>query len=53
MFSVDKIAHCGFLLERKIGQRNPAIHLTDAYFANEIALISSQLANAQKLLNTL
>ena len=51
--SVDKISDCGFQLERKRGPRNPAVHITDTDFADDIALISSRIADAQKLLNSL
>ena len=51
--SVDKISHCGFLLERRLGSRNPATHVTDADFADDIALISSKIEDAQKLLTAL
>ena len=51
--SVDKIQNSGFLLHRRRGPRNPAIHLTDTDFADDIALISSQLEGAQRLLSSL
>lgn len=51
--SVDKISNYGFLLQRRRGPRNPAIHLTDTDFADDIALISSKLDGAQKLLISL
>ena len=49
----DKIAHCSFLLERRLEPQNSAIYLTDTHFADDIALISSQLGDAQKVLNAL
>ena len=51
--SVDKMQSNGFLLERRLGPRNPPIFLTDTDFADDIALISSCIANAQCLLNAL
>ena len=51
--SVDKNSNCGFLLERRLGPRNPATYVTDADFADDIALISSCIENAQKLLAAL
>ena len=51
--SVDKISRCGFLLQHRLGPRKPAVYLTDTDFADDIALISSTLADAQNLLNAL
>ena len=51
--SVDKISNFGFLLHRRRGPRNPAIHITDTDFADDIALISSQIESAQRLLISL
>lgn len=51
--SVDKISSCGFLLQHRLGPRKPAVYLTDTDFADDIALISSTLADAQNLLNAL
>ena len=50
---VDKIHTSGFQLERRRGPRNPATFLTDTDFANDIALISSRIADAEILLNSL
>ena len=51
--SVDKSYDRGFLLEDRRGPRHPATYLTDTDFADDIALISSTIANAQSLLNSL
>ena len=51
--SVDKISSCVFLLQHRLGPRNPAVHLTDTDFADDIALISSTIEDAQDLLNSL
>ena len=51
--SVDQLSTRGFLLERRRGPRNPTIHLTDTDFADDIALISSRIEDAQCLLNFL
>ena len=51
--SVDKIHSSGFQLERRRGPRNPATFLTDTDFADDIALISSRISDAEILLNSL
>ena len=51
--SVDKIHTKGYELEPRQGSRHPAKYLTDADFADDIALISQSLANAQDLLQSL
>ena len=43
----------GFQICPRRSSRHPAIHLTDADFADDIALISSSVENAQVLLNSL
>ena len=48
--SVDKIHNKGYELKPQQSSRHPAGHLTDADFADDIALISQFLANAQSLL---
>ena len=51
--SVDKNHTKGYELKPRLGSRHPAIHLTDADFADDIALVSQSLANAQSLLQSL
>ena len=51
--SVDKIHTKGYELKPRQSSRHPAVHLTDADFADDIALISQSLANAQSLLRSL
>ena len=51
--SVDKINTKGYELEPRQGSRHLAKYLTDADFADDIALISQSLANAQDLLQSL
>ena len=51
--SVDKISNHDFLLERRMGPRNPATYLTDTDFADDIVLISSRIKDAQKPLTAL
>ena len=48
--SVDKIHNSGFQLERRRDPKNPG---TDKDFADDIALIGSRIADAEKLLNSL
>ena len=43
----------GFQLHPRKSSRHPAVHLTDADFADDIALISNSIENAQTLLNSL
>ena len=43
----------GFQLQSRKSSRHPAIHLTDADFADDIALISNTISDAQTLLNSL
>ena len=51
--SVDKTNDNGLMLHLRKSSRNPAIHITDADFADDIALIAGTLANAQNLLHSL
>ena len=51
--SVDNINKKGFQLHPRKSSRHPAIYLTDTDFADDIALISNSLENAQALLNSL
>ena len=51
--SVDKISTKGYELRRRQSSRYPAVHLTDTDFADDIALISQSLENAQSLLQSL
>ena len=43
----------GFQLHPRKSSRNPAVYLTDADFADDIALISDSIINTQTLLNSL
>ena len=43
----------GLQLHPRKSSRHPAIHLTDADFADDLALISNSIEQAQKLLNSL
>ena len=51
--SVDNISSKGLEITPRRSSRYPAKHLTDTDFADDIALISESLANAQSLLNAL
>ena len=51
--SVDKINDNGLEIHPRKSSRNPAVHLTDTDFADDIALISGSLFNAQNLLSSL
>ena len=51
--SLDLNNSSGFQLHPRRSSRNPAIHLTDADFADDIALIANSIENAQILLNSL
>ena len=51
--SVDTIDSKGFQIKPKRSSRYPAEYLTDTDFADDIALISNSLANAQSLLQSL
>ena len=51
--SVDQINDMGFQIQPTRGPRSPAMYLTDADFAEGIALISGCLENAQALLKSL
>ena len=47
--SVDTMKENGLLYQPKRSSRYPALHITDADFADDIALLSDNLANAQAL----
>ena len=51
--SVDKLNNNGLEIHPRKSSRNPAVHLTDTDFADDIALISGSLFNAQNLLSSL
>jgi len=51
--SVDTINSKGFQLKKRESSRHPAKYLTDTDFADDIALISQSLANAEALLQSL
>ena len=51
--SVDKINDNGLEIHPRMSSRNPAVYLTDTDFADDIALISGSLFNAQNLLCSL
>ena len=51
--SVDTIHTKGYELKPRQSSRHPAVHLTDTDFADDIALISQSLENAQSLLQSL
>ena len=51
--SLDLNNSNGLQLHPRSSPRNPAVYLTDADFADDIALISNSVENAQKLLNSL
>ena len=51
--SVDEINDMGFQIQPRRCSRNPAVYLTDTDFADDIALISNCLENAQALLKSL
>ena len=51
--SVDTINEKGFQYQPRRSSRHPALHITDADFADDIALLSDSLENAQVLLSSL
>ena len=51
--SLDRIKECGLLYQPRKSARYPALHITDADFADDIALLSDNLTNAQALLSAL
>ena len=51
--SLDLNNSKGLQLHPRKSSRHPAVHLTDADFADDIALISNSIENAQTLLNSL
>ena len=51
--SVGTITNRGFEIKPRQSSRHPAEYLTDTYFADDIALVSESLVNAQSLLQSL
>ena len=51
--SVDNINENGFQIHTRKSSRHPAVFITDLDFADDIALISNSLENAQALLQSL
>ena len=51
--SVDQTKEKGLLYQPRKSSRYPALHITDADFADDIALLSDNLTNAQALLSAL
>ena len=51
--SVDTISNKGLELKPRASSRYPAEHITDADFADDIALVANTLKNAQELLTSL
>ena len=51
--SVDTINSKGYQLKERVSSRHPAKYLTDTDFADDIALISQSLADAESLLQSL
>ena len=51
--SLDPINNKGIKLKSQLGSRNPALHLTDLDFADDLALISENIQNASDLLHSL
>ena len=51
--SVDQKTDEGLKIQPRRSSRHPVRHLTDADFADDLALISGTLANAQSLLTSL
>ena len=51
--SVDSIPESGLMYQPRKSSRNPALYVTDADFADDIALLSDNLQGAQALLSSL
>ena len=51
--SVDSIKEKGLMYQPRKSSRYPALHITDADFADDIALLSDNLQGAQSLLSSL
>ena len=51
--AVDTINSKGYQLKERVSSRHPAKYLTDTDFADDIALISQSLADAESLLQSL
>ena len=51
--SVDTMKENGLLYQPRKSSRYPALHITDADFADDIALLADNLTNAQALLSAL
>ena len=51
--NLDQNKNLGFTLGKQLSRRYPAEMLTDADFADDLALLSGKIGNAEKLLNIL
>ena len=51
--NLDQNKNLGFTLRKQLSRRYPAEMLTDANFADDLALLSDKIGNAEKLLNIL
>ena len=51
--SIDKIKENGFVLRKKRSRRYPAKTITDAEYADDIAILANTSAQAETLLHTL
>ena len=51
--SVDSIKEKGLMYQPRKSSRYPALHITDADFADDIALLSDNLQGTQSLLSSL
>ena len=51
--SVDKIKHLGLTLTKARSRRHPAVTITDADYADYLALMADTIADAQTLLHSL
>jgi len=50
---LDKHKELGFILKRSRSRRYPAIHITDAHYADDIALFIDKTSDAEKPLHLL
>jgi hypothetical protein len=51
--SLDKNSECGFTLTERLSSRNPANKLTDVEYADDLAITSDTVLDAEKLLHLL
>ena len=51
--SVHKIKHLGLTLTKARSRRHPAVTITDADYADDLALMADAIADAQTLLHSL